>query len=113
MRKNFPFLQRTLVLGLGLAVSGCDTISGAADSVSNTVSSVGDAVGNIASDLNPFSDSAPSQTADNEPRRPVPPNRRGGHAGPRQSPVPAHHLHTGPAAGRRPVAGCRRRPGPL
>jgi outer membrane protein OmpA-like peptidoglycan-associated protein len=59
MTKNFPLLQLTLVLGLGLAVSGCDTISEAANGVGNAVS-------NVASDLNPFPGDAPAQTADND-----------------------------------------------
>ena len=59
MTKNFPILQLSLVLGLGLAAAGCDTVSNAADSVGNAFS-------NVASDLNPFSDGAPVQTADND-----------------------------------------------
>jgi len=59
MTKNFPILQLGLVLGLGLSVAGCDTVSEAANSVSNAVT-------NVASDLNPFSDDAPVQTADND-----------------------------------------------
>ena len=59
MTKNFPLLQLGLVLGLGLGVAGCDTVSDAANSVSNAVT-------NVASDLNPFSDDAPVQTADND-----------------------------------------------
>ena len=59
MTKNFPILQLGLVLGLGLFVAGCDTVSDAANSVSNAVT-------NVASDLNPFSDDAPVQTADND-----------------------------------------------
>ncbi len=66
MTKNFPLLQLTLVLGLGLAASGCDTISDAASGVGDAVSSVGDAVGNVADAINPFSDSTPAQTADND-----------------------------------------------
>ena len=58
MTKNFPLLQLTLVLGLGLAAGGCDTVSSAADSVGNAVS-------NVASDLNPFGDDdTATQTAD-------------------------------------------------
>ena len=59
MTKNFPLLQLGLVLGLGLGVAGCDTVSDAANSVSNAVT-------NVASDLNPFSDDALVQTADND-----------------------------------------------
>lgn len=55
MTKKFPVLQLTLVLGLGLATSACDTVSGAADSVGNAISN-----------LNPFGDDSPPATPDND-----------------------------------------------
>ena len=63
MTKKFPLLQISLVLGLGLAAAGCDTVSSAADSVGNAVSNVADAVNPFSSGSN---DSYPAGTPDND-----------------------------------------------
>ena len=54
MTKTIPLLQLTLVLGLGLGVSACQTVSDAASGVGDAMSGVGDSVASAASSLNPM-----------------------------------------------------------